>query len=290
MSEAAATADLVARSLARHPARTVEAGSGKLSYRESGSGEALVLLHGIGSASASWVPFMDVAASNGLAGLRLVAWDAPGYGGSTPLAPEKPKAADYAGRLAAMLDALRVDRLSLVGHSLGALMAGAFAAAHPDRVNALILLDPASGYGAATEEARNRMRDGRLGLLRDLGPQGMAEQRGSQLLSPAASAEALEWVRSSMRQVDPAGYTQAVHMLAGGTLAEDARRYEGPAIVMCGSADTVTPEEGCRRIAEALPRGQYRTLPGLGHASYVESPGTVARELAGFLNAAGARP
>jgi len=48
-----------------------------ISYREAGAGPALVLLHGIGSSSASWLFQLE-----SLAGYRLIAWDAPGYGGS----------------------------------------------------------------------------------------------------------------------------------------------------------------------------------------------------------------
>ena len=77
-------------------------------------------------------------------------------------------------------------------------------------------------------------------------------------------------------------------MLADGRLAEDAAKFaasHSPArlAVMCGSEDSVTPEEGCRRIAAAC-RAEYRSLAGLGHASYVESPHLVASEIARFLN------
>jgi pimeloyl-ACP methyl ester carboxylesterase len=256
----------------------VRAGTHTFSVRESGSGDPVVLLHGIGSSSASWVPLFSA-----LPGFHLMAWDAPGYGESTPLAAKAPLASDYASALADMLDALGLQRVFLVGHSLGALIAGAFAAKHPERVRALVLADPASGYGAAPEADRLKMQQGRLKMLADLGPKGMAEQRGAQLLSKNASKEALDLVRHSMSRIDPAGYTQAVLMLAGGRLLEDAARYPGPALVLCGSEDTVTPEEGCRKVAAALPNGVYRTLPGLGHASYVESPQMVADALKNFL-------
>ncbi len=273
--------------IAAFPVREAKTAAGTVCYRECGKGEPVLLLHGVGSSSASWVDFM-ACAGEALRGRRLIAWDAPGYGDSSRLPQDAPMAADYAGALHAMLDTLGVNQFELIGHSLGALIAGAFAAAHPARVRALIMLDPAGGYGASTDEVRQKMIDGRLRMLAELGPKGMAEQRGAALLSPKASVEAIDLVKWSMGRVDVKGYEQAVRMLARGRLAEDAAKYvgsppAGPVSVMCGTEDTVTPEEGCRRIAAACRGAEYRSLPGLGHAGYVENPSMVAAEIARFL-------
>src|SRR6476620_685716 len=99
---------------------------GRISYLEAGKGPALVFLHGIGSAARSWrhqiVTFSE--------GFRVVAWNAPGYAGSTPPKPAIPTAGDYADALQALLNAIGIDRCHLVGHSLGTLIAARFAADH----------------------------------------------------------------------------------------------------------------------------------------------------------------
>ena len=267
----------VDEALERFPARPLEAGPRRFTYRESGAGDPVVLLHGIGSSSASWIPLFET-----LYGFRLLAWDAPGYGGSTPLQASRPRAAEYAKALRTFLDTLDLKRVLLVGHSLGALMAGAFVAASPERVSALLLLDPAGGYGSASPEAREKVRQGRLAMLHDLGPAGMAEQRAAALLSPQAPNDALEWVRSSMSRINPSGYEQAVHMLADSDLAADARTFKGTSMVACGSADTVTPEAACRALADAFPHATYVTIEGAGHASYVEAPGAVGTLIRDF--------
>ena len=78
--------------------RRIACGGSVLTYSEAGEGTPLVLLHGIGSAARAF--------DDQLAGfsdrLRVIAWDAPGYGGSTCLAPEAPRASDYATSLGAM--------------------------------------------------------------------------------------------------------------------------------------------------------------------------------------------
>jgi len=241
----------------------------------------LVLLHGIGSASASWLWQLQHFGRERL----VLAWDAPGYGSSSPLAMDAPQAGDYAEALEQLLDALGIGPFVLVGHSLGALMAAAFAARHPHQVQRLVLLSPAAGYGLATAAQREEKLRARLVLMQRLGPQGLAAERSGNLLSHAAGAEARALVRWNMAQLDVHGHAQAAQMLAGGRLIEDVARYPGPLLVACGSADTVTPEPGCRAIAAAALQGEYRSLPGLGHACYAEDPATVNALLATQLPA-----
>lgn len=264
--------------VARHPERTVAAGAGVVSYREAGADPALVLLHGIGSGAASWVHQLEALSTR----FRVIAWDAPGYGRSTALAGTAPAAADYAQALASFLDALRVDRLVLVGHSLGALIATRFAAAQPGRVRGLVLLNPARGYRNAPPEVRKQKLDDRLEAMARLGPAGHARERVASLVGPGASQAARDLIVWNGSRLDSAGYAQAARMLADGDLADDARRVTGRVLVACGSEDRVTPESGCREIAAAFARAEYRSLPGLGHASYIENPTAVDDAIAAF--------
>ena len=257
---------------ALYPARSVSPDGSALSYREAGGGHedkpALVLLHGIGSGSGSWL--MQLAALG--KSHRVIAWDAPGYGLSAPLPNAAPCAADYAASLASLVDALEVKRFTLVGHSLGALVACAYAARHNNEVARLILLNPARGYRNAPPELRRRKLDDRLALMDQLGPVEHARQRGPALLGPHAASEARDLVVWNGSQLHPAAYAQAARMLAAGDLGEDAARYPGPVLVACGSEDRITPEKGCRLIAAQFTHADYRSLPGLGHASYIDSP------------------
>ena len=84
---------------AQYPARTLSSNGAVLSWREAGleggTGKdkpVLVLLHGIGSGSGSWLHQLATLGKTH----RVIAWDAPGYGQSTPLNGETPEAADYA--------------------------------------------------------------------------------------------------------------------------------------------------------------------------------------------------
>src|SRR5882672_4239210 len=127
--------------------------SGGIGYRETGAGQALVLMHGIGSGSAGWLFQLE-----SLKGYRLIAWDAPGYGGSDALKAPKPQPSDYAAALHAFLDRLILKDVVIVGSSLGCLMGSAYAAAYAERVRSLLLLGPAGGYSGNIQKTNERLR------------------------------------------------------------------------------------------------------------------------------------
>jgi len=239
--------------------------SGGIAYRETGAGQALVMLHGIGSSSASWLNQLET-----LNGYRLIAWDAPGYGESAFLSNPSPLPKDYDGELHAFLDRLLLKDIVLVGNSLGCLMAGAYAAAHPERVRSMILLSPAAGNAGDESKQRERLRQ-----FEELGPEGLAEKRSPTLVGKASPREAVELMAWTQRRIRPQGYRQAVHCLTHGRLAEDARKFPKKVLVACGSEDIVTPEAGCKAVAAAFPRAEYRSLPGIGHVPHIEAPEAV---------------
>ena len=129
-----------AHTLTQFPEARIDTAHGITGYRLAGAGHLralpVVLLHGIGSGAASWVRQFEALAAT----RRVFAWDAPGYGVSTRVAHDSPVALDYANALGAWLDALAVDRCVLVGHSLGAIIAGSFAVHTPQRVAGLLLI------------------------------------------------------------------------------------------------------------------------------------------------------
>jgi len=262
----------VARLDARFPARSVPVGGAVVSVRECGAGPALVCLHGIGSGAASWLDTALLLESEA----RLIAWDAPGYGASTPLTPDVPKAADYADRLLGLLDAMEVESCVLVGHSLGALTAAS--AARPGsplaaRIKRLVLISPAAGYGTRPE-ASQRVRTERLDTLDKLGVAGMAAHRSGRLVSENASEVARQWVRWNMARLNDRGYRQAVELLCGADLLADLPPAM-PVRVACGELDVVTTPAACEEVARKCGVSLER-LPAAGHASYVERPAAVA--------------
>ena len=249
----------------------VDTAQGAIQFRSAGMASEVtqVLLHGIGSASASWAYPLGAAVGRG--DHRVLAWDAPGYGRSEPLAKDWPSAQDYAERMWSWLDAMHVGQpVVLVGHSLGALMAASAARLQAARVSRVVLLAPAQGYGDAPSPERERMVQSRLSLLQQLGPEGLANARAASMLSPQAGADLIEAVRENMARLDPAGYTQAVQMLAQAVLAQDLKALRCPVVVASGEADTVTPPARCDAVAR-LAQTTRVSLGPVGHACPLEA-------------------
>ncbi|MGB7195154.1 MAG: alpha/beta fold hydrolase [Collimonas pratensis] len=265
---------------ARFAERSVDVGGSAVSYRSCGAEAAektVVLLHGIGSGAASWLHCALALESDA----RVIAWNAPGYGASSPLPMAHPSAADYAGRLGQFLQAMEIDKCILVGHSLGAMMASAYMAQGSGRVAQPLLISPAQGYGGDDKCVRGReIAQQRLAALDDPGIDGMARKSPERMLSPQAGQLARDWVRWNTQKLHPAGYTQAVYMLCG----DDIQRYLSavaglPAAramaVYCGADDIVTTPQESRALAEVfqLP---FQLIEAAGHACHIEQPQAVA--------------
>lgn len=257
------------------PLRHCATPHGTVAYRSAGRAAVVthVLLHGISSSSSNWAYQLYAAAARD--DRHVLAWDAPGYGASAPLAQPRPQAQDYAERLWLWLDTLQVDTpVVLVGHSLGALMAASAATLQPGRVHQLVLLAPALGYGDAPVAERDRKRDDRLALLQRLGPQGMADTRTAAMLAPQADATVVAAVRDNVARIDPAGYSQATHMLAQGTLLRDLARVACPVAVASGDLDTITPPANCAQAAQQVGVSRISLGP-VGHICPLEAPAAV---------------
>lgn len=254
--------------LSRFAPQSVAVPGGQVAYRQAGAPHVShVLLHGIGSASGSWL--MQLEAAGGESG--LLTWDAPGYSTSSPVAPAKPNAGDYADKLWAWLDALHIDYpVTLVGHSLGALMATRAAVQCPGRVAALMLLAPAQGYARASAADRDKKLNDRLQQLAELGPEALGQQRGAGMVSPTAPADMKAYVQRMMSQINVSGYTQAAHLLAAGDLLTDLAQVQCPVSVASGRLDNATPMHGCRAVAVAA-NTDWIDLGPVGHACALEA-------------------
>ncbi|MFZ1388064.1 MAG: alpha/beta hydrolase [Thiolinea sp.] len=265
--------------LEQFPLHTITAKGQTFSYRQAGENTkpALVLLHGIGSGSGSWLQQLQALSND----FYIVAWDAPGYGQSTALSMPKPKALDYAEALKTWLDALQINQAAVLGHSLGALVAGAFAQTYPERVSQLILANAAQGYGQADAALRETKLRERLEQIQRLGAAGLAAQRGKFLVSSAASPAQVALVQWNMQRLNLAGYAQASELMAQGHLLDDLANLTMRVLVIAGAADTITPPESVQQVATVC-RAVYHVLP-TGHASYIEAPEQFNQQLSQFL-------
>jgi pimeloyl-ACP methyl ester carboxylesterase len=258
----------------------VERSAAGISYLASASGEGLpvVLLHGIGSNAQSFAPLLRAFDTRHPA----LAWNAPGYGTSQPLAIDWPDASDYAAALNRLLAHVEISRSVLVGHSLGCLIAARFALVSPRRVAALVLISPALGHGAEKGAPLPPAVGKRIEDLDRLGPAQFAAARAPSLVAdPAARPDVVQAVEQAMADVRRPGYDQAARLLAFSRLLDDAAKLDVPTTVIVGVQDRITPPANVRRAFEALPeasqRHAYFEIADAGHAICQEQPAEIAR-------------
>jgi pimeloyl-ACP methyl ester carboxylesterase len=258
----------------------VERSAAGISYLASGGGEGLpvVLLHGIGSNAQSFAPLLQAFDVRHPA----LAWNAPGYGVSQPLAMDWPDASDYAAALNRLLVDVGIARCVLVGHSLGCLIAARFALVSPRRVAALVLVSPALGHGAEKGAPLPPAVGRRIEDLDRLGPAQFAAARAPSLVAePAARPDVVQAVEQAMADVRRPGYDQAARLLAVSRLLDDAAKLDVPTTVIVGIEDRITPPANVRRAFAALPeapqRHTYFEVANAGHAICQEQPAEIAR-------------
>jgi len=249
------------------PERQTAAG---ISYRESGKNDlpALVLLHGIGSTSAGWRLQYGPLGEH----FHVVAWDAPGYADSKPLAAESPSAEAYAHALARMLEALHIQKAFIGTNSWGTPTGVAFARLFPERVRALILGGPTAGWGALPKDEREKRLHDRIERVRTMGVAKMRAEDAQQLVPPGTRAEVVEWIKSN-DGVTAEGYAQAARMMAAVDVPSEAALVNCPIRVVVGEKDTRTPPAAnAQRIVAAAPQATLTVLPNCGHLPHLEFP------------------
>lgn len=247
----------------------------------------LVLLHGIGSNAQSFAGLMTRLADQ----RTVIAWDAPGYGASAPLAVEWPSADDYSDALAGLMDRLGIGKLDVLGHSLGALIAARFAVRHPQRVGRLILASPALGYGTAPGAPLAPAAGNRLEAMMSEGAVAFAATRGPRLVHARHDAALVAGVVAAMSEVKLPGYAQATRMLSCADLISDGAEFAMRTLVLVGAQDEVTPPANCQRLFDAIAAARpdlghrFEIVADAGHAAPQERPEAVAQSIAAFAPA-----
>ena len=228
--------------------------------------EPLVLLHGLFDSSEGWSPLCRRVSG------ACLAFDLPGFGCSDP--PTQGSLAGYARDIAEGLDVLGVDRMTLVGHSLGGAVAAALADLMPERVRALVLLAPAGFGRLALAEAFS------LPGVRNLSAFALPVVLSNRIAVAAAyltmvsngkwpEAELLQRVTGRARTALP-GVREAMRSMTNGGRLPDAFehrrcRYDGPVHAVWGSRDRIVPRSHGDGVLAAFPQADIHVWPGMGH-------------------------
>ncbi|HQA81171.1 MAG TPA: alpha/beta hydrolase [Methanoregulaceae archaeon] len=291
------TGTLPERDLADPDSRFGEINNLTVHYKESGQGELVfILLHGFGASEFSWREVVEPLSNHG----RVIVYDRPAFGlTSRPMAGEWTGTNPYSLQgnielLNGLMDELGVEQAILVGNSAGGEVAAGFALEHPDRVQGLVLVDPAIGRGQRGGIPSWVFPLLKTPQLRRIGPllvRGIAGDLGNETIR-------LAWHNPSL--IDPRiydGYRRPLYAnnwdmaLYEFTIAGNPVDYTGrlkelsvPVLVVTGDDDRIVPTESSIQLSKEIPGAELVILNACGHMPQEECPDQFMDALDGFLD------
>jgi pimeloyl-ACP methyl ester carboxylesterase len=236
---------------------------GDVGYREAGAGSPIVLITGYSASMDNWAPsFLDALAAHH----RVVVFDNAGVGETAPL-PGTLTVSGMADQTSALISALRLHRPTVLGWSMGGMIAQALAVRHPGQVGSLVLSATQAGNGrslpvpAAAAAALNSPNP--LVVLSVLFPAdqsaaeqaylvGILEYPGLYSASDAVRAEQTSAIDQWLAGEDPAG--------------REVGRIRVPILIADGAQDALDPAPNARILAQAVHGAPVLLFPDAGHA------------------------
>ena len=291
--------------------RFVRAGDAEVYLQEAGpaTGPPILLIHGTGAWSELWRETMTFLAGQGY---RAIAIDVPPFGYSEKLAGvDAFRRERQARRLAGVLDALGVEKATILAHSVGSRPAVELALAAPDRIRALVLVDPALGFAPRRQGepprfeqndppalqraffAARPLRDALLGatasnpLLTRRVFEGFVSRR------EAVTDERVAVLRRPLSvELTTRSYGDWFENLMTGadsSLSSDFGRFRTfamPVLLVWGDTDSVTPLWQGEDLHALIPGSTLEIVRGAGHIPHLEDPAAFQRALGPFLRTA----
>lgn len=250
-----------------------------LNFLDEGNGAPVLLIHGVGADLESWDGVLSHLSSD----LRYIRYDQRGHGQSRRT-PGPYTLDDLIGDSVALLDHLGLERVSVIGFSLGGLVAQALALFHPDRVQSLTLISTVAGR---TSDEKARVNE-RAETLSQEGATTHLANAVDRWFTPefaAAHPEVLEARRQKSLQNDPDCYVAAYRVLAGSDLGGQLQRIAVPTLIMTGEKDIGSNPRMSEFIHAQIPGSELHILPGLKHSVLLEAPDQIGGLIDPFLAA-----
>lgn len=258
--------------------QTLDIAGRAYAYRDLGQGLPTLWLHAFPLTGESFEPQMQALASS----CRLIVPDHRGFG-SSGLGTGPSTMESLADDALVLLTALKIERAVVAGISMGGYAAMALTRLDPGRVRALLLIDTQM----SPDDAPGKQKREETALaIEAKGPSHLVDTLVPKLVSPAAPAELKSRLTGWVQSANPVGLAAAVRGMA---LRSDSRdilaRFHGPACIVVGSEDGITPPAKAKAMAELIHGATFETIAGAGHLSPLEASDQFNAVAKTFLNA-----
>lgn len=256
------------------------------SYLATGQGQPVVLIHGVGLNKEMWGGQVVGLATQ----YRVIAYDMLGHGDS-PRPEPGTELLGYADQLRELLDHLGLTQVTVIGFSMGGLVARAFALHYPQYLQGLVVLN--SVFNRTPEQRAGVIA--RTAQAAQHGPDANAEAALSRWFSreyQAANPAQIAAIRQTLASNDPQGYLTTYELFATQDMyrADDLGNIRVPTLIATGELDPGSTPEMAEQLAQRIPGARAAVLAEQRHMMPVESPRLVNRLLLDFLATAQARP
>jgi pimeloyl-ACP methyl ester carboxylesterase len=249
----------------------------RLYYLDHGQGMPVLLLHAFPLNADSFRA--QIAAFSGR--FRFIVPDHRGFGRSA-LAAGPTEMSRIARDALGILDSLEISRAVIGGVSMGGYATMALLRQDAGRAQALVLVDTQAGVD---DEAGRLRREDTARAVMEKGVKVLVESTLPRLLAPDADPEVKAEVAAMISATRPEGAAAALRGMAMRTDSKDIlARFAGPALVVVGERDLLTPPDRAREMKELIPSAELFVVPGAGHLSNLEAPDVFNQVLGRFLS------
>ncbi len=249
-------------------------------YVEQGQGDtAVLLLHGVGGGHRAFAETLPLLAR---AGYRAIAWDAPGYGASTPIEPLDMKG--FADSLRHLVQHIAAKRLVIVGHSMGGMIAQEAMAQSSAGIDGLVLFATSPAFGKPGGDWQREFLQSRFAALdAGLGMAGLAPVLVGGMLALGTPAHVRAAAVVMMSAVPEATYRAALAAIVSFNRLENLPHITVPVLCLACAEDKTAPPVVMERMADKIPGGSYQCLPHAGHLGNMEQPDAFNAAVLQFL-------
>ncbi|MCH2262864.1 MAG: alpha/beta hydrolase [Candidatus Thioglobus autotrophicus] len=226
----------------------------------------LIFIHGVGMRGDVWSPQVEYFSND----YQVITYDFLGHGESH-LPPEEPVLDDYVEQLNSLLKHLNLSLISLVGHSMGALISVAFALKHPDKVKALVPINIAFNR---SEEAQKGVLNRANQILQTNKILNIEQtlERWFKNKTSADDLKKIDKIRNWLANTSPQGYgrTYRLFALSDKVFLNKLSRLRPPVLYLTGDEDPNSTPDMSQQMAEETPNGSSNSLTGEAHMmSYI---------------------
>jgi len=187
---------------------------------------------------------------------------------------------DFVLDLVGLFDALEIKQATVVGLSVGGVIAQGLAISYPDRVRALVLCDTGMRIGsfASWEERIATVKES--GLTKLVGPS--MERWFATAFRENRSVE-MQGYANMLLRISQAGYLGACYALRDADLVQATPQINKPTLVLCGDQDIATPPDLGRELARVIPGANFSLINDAGHLTCIEQPEAMAHQMMEFF-------